>query len=129
MKRAALCLATLTILALVPVSADATALSGDQIRETLAGKRIYLKVPLHGEFPLYYRNDGRVSGDGTALGLGRVLAPRETGRWWIRGDQMCQQWPTWYRGRAFCFELTQLDADKLRWQRDDGRSGIARIAH
>jgi hypothetical protein len=46
-----------------------------------------------------------VTGDGTALGLGRWLAPKETGRWWVRGDRLCQQWPTWYDGKPSCFQI------------------------
>lgn len=100
-----------------------------QIRSLVSGKRVYLKVPLGGEFPLYYAASGQVTGDGSALGLGRYFAPRETGRWWISSGQLCQQFPTWYDGATKCFRLAPTDETRLRWRRDDGYSGRARIAN
>lgn len=108
-------------------AAQAEVLSGNQIVDTVKGKRIYLAVPFGGEFPLHYRSDGRVTGDGTALGLGRYFAPKETGRWFVRGDRLCQQFPTWYDGEVSCFTLRQTGETRLRWRRDDGYSGRARI--
>lgn len=99
------------------------------IRELVSGKRIYLETPFGGEFPLRYAANGRVSGDGTKLGLGQYFAPKETGDWWVEGGQLCQQFPTWYKGRTSCFKLQQTGAGALRWQRDDGYSGNARIAN
>lgn len=97
-----------------------------EIRRTITQARIMLQFPV-GEFPLTYRADGTVTGDGEALGLGRFFAPRETGRWWLDGNNLCQQWPTWYDGQSFCFQLQKLDEDRLRWLRDDGESGRARL--
>ena len=98
------------------------------VRSLIAGKRVYLAVPLGGEFPLHYRDSGTVTGDGSSFGLGRYLAPRETGQWWVRGGQLCQRFPTWYDGEVHCFRLRVTGESRLRWRRDDGYSGRARIA-
>lgn len=111
--------------ATAPVSAET--LSGSDIKNLVNGKRIYLKVPLGGEFPLYYQTNGRVSGDGSSLGLGKYLAPKETGKWFVRGNELCQQFPTWYKGEVSCFTLQKTGETSLRWRRDDGYSGRARI--
>lgn len=103
-------------------------LEGDALRRTISGKRVYLATPLGGEFPLFYRPDGRVDGSGEAVGLGRFLKPRDSGRWWVDGSRLCQQWQSWYEGRVFCFSLTQKGADRLGWVRDDGEKGLARLA-
>jgi hypothetical protein len=122
------CLIT-AVLATVTVSAaQADVMSGKQIRDAVIGKRIYLAVPMGGEFPLYYRPDGIVDGTGEALGLGRFMRPTDQGRWWVTGNSLCQQWKTWYDGKSTCFTLQQVDDDKLRWKRDDGYTGTARIA-
>jgi len=97
------------------------------IRSLVAGKRVYLKVPLGGEFPLYYQSNGRVTGDGSALGLGKYLAPRETGEWWVDGGKLCQRFPTWYKAKTTCFRIRPTSETRLRWERDDGYSGRARI--
>lgn len=102
-------------------------LSEQEIRQTISGKRIYLKTPLGGEFPLYYRTNGRVDGSGEAVGLGRFMQPKDEGRWWVRGDRLCQKWESWYDGKQFCFTLSRGDGNTLFWQRDDGLSGRARI--
>lgn len=103
-------------------------LSGDQIRDRIVNRTIYLRIPTGGEFPLQYRSNGQVTGDGTKVGLARFFAPKETGKWWIDGNRMCQQFPTWYRGRTFCFTLQDVGSvNRLGWTRDDGRSGVARV--
>lgn len=112
---------------LMPVAASAEQLSGDELKQFVAGKRVYLATPFGGEFPLNYKQSGTVTGDGTALGLGRFLAPKESGKWWVRGENLCQQWPTWYDGKPTCFQIRKTGERSLNWVRDDGRSGKARI--
>lgn len=129
MNRFTLSCATALALATIayPAAASAEPVNGNDIKQLVAGKRIYLATPFGGEFPLNYKPSGVVTGDGTALGLGRFLAPKESGRWWVRGANLCQQWPTWYDGKPSCFKLIKTGERSLRWVRDDGRSGKARI--
>lgn len=110
-----------------PAIAWAEAVPGPKIDDLVRGKRIYLAVPLGGEFPLFYRADGRVDGTGEALGLGRAMRPKDSGRWWVSGDRLCQRWTTWYDGKTLCFTLRKTGAASLAWTRDDGLSGTARI--
>ncbi|MEO1747531.1 MAG: hypothetical protein AAFR27_02740 [Pseudomonadota bacterium] len=118
-----------TLVALTaPNVAAAETLSGQELKNFVNGKRVYLRVPLGGEFPLFYQTNGRVTGDGTALGLGRYLAPKETGRWFVQGSKLCQQFPTWYKGEVSCFRIYKTGETTLRWTRDDGYSGRARVA-
>jgi hypothetical protein len=114
-------------IAFPPPKAEAAMLSANDIRSEIVGRRIYLAAPLGGEFPLNYRRSGVVDGDGEALGLGRFIAPRDRGRWWVRGDRLCQQFSTWYSGEPMCFELTRTGQNRLRWVRDNGQTGLARI--
>lgn len=106
--------------------ASATRLSGPEVRAMVVAGTIMLETGF-GDFPLRYHPAGRVTGDGSALGLARFFAPRETGRWWVRGDRLCQQWPSWYSGRTFCFSIVLTGADTFRWVRDDGSAGKGRI--
>ena len=108
-------------------SAGAEQLTGSELKQFVTGKRVYLATPFGGEFPLNYKTSGAVTGDGTALGLGKFLAPKETGRWWVRGETLCQQWPTWYDGKPSCFRIIKTGEQSLTWERDDGRKGKARI--
>tara|TARA_R110000850_G_scaffold149576_7_gene272027 strand:+ start:130 stop:726 length:597 start_codon:yes stop_codon:yes gene_type:complete len=114
-------------LAVAPVTAKAEQLAGNQLKQFVNGKRVYLATPFGGEFPLNYQRTGVVTGDGTALGLGKFFAPTETGRWWVKGENLCQQWPTWYDGKTTCFQIRKTGERSLDWIRDDGRSGKARI--
>jgi hypothetical protein len=107
--------------------ANAELLSGPELRKRIIGRTVYLAAPLGGEFPLIYRADGTVSGDGTSVGLGRFFATRETGRWNINGNTLCQQFPTWYQGTRLCFTVTVVEGNKIRWVRDNGQTGLARI--
>lgn len=108
-------------------SAQAATFSADEIRSDIVGHTIYLATPLGGEFPLNYRPGGQVDGDGEALGIGRWVQPNDTGRWWIDGNRLCQQFDNWYNGSPMCFTLTRTGDRSLDWLRDNGESGTARI--
>jgi hypothetical protein len=124
----ALIVATASLLA-VTVALANTKLDSDEIRQRVTGKRIYLAAPLGGEFPLYYRADGRVDGTGEALGLGRFIRPNDSGKWWVRNHKLCQQWTTWYEGKVLCFTLADQGNGRVRWVQDNGDTGIARIGN
>ncbi len=121
--------AALFALAIFPMPANASTLSGDDIKSKVSGKRIYLATPFGGEFPLFYRTDGRVDGSGEAVGLGRFIRPTDSGNWWITGDKLCQRWKTWYDGQVMCFKLTHVGQNRLRWKQDNGDNGLARIGN
>lgn len=108
-------------------SASAEALRGEALKSFVSGKRIYIAVPLGGEIPLNYRPGGRVDGSGEAVGLGKYMTPKDSGRWWVSGNKLCQKWQQWYDGRTFCFTVTKVSENRIRWARDDGKSGIARV--
>lgn len=100
-----------------------------EIKQSIIGKRIYLAVPFGGEFPLNYRVNGQVDGSGEALGLGKLAKPSDTGRWWIDGDRLCQKFTTWYKGEPMCFELERISDNTLKWTRNNGQTGTARIGN
>jgi hypothetical protein len=129
MRNAAFLLAGLAFA--TPSGAGATGaeplLSGAALDRAISGRRIFLATPMGGEFPLNYYADGRVDGQGEAAGLGRFARPTDSGRWWIRGEKLCQKWASWYDGKVFCFTLQKAGEDRLTWRRDDGLSGVARI--
>ncbi len=110
-------------------NAFAETLKGDDIRREIIGHTIFLAAPVAGEFPLNYRLNGLVDGDGEALGLGHFIQPHDTGHWWISGDRLCQRFTTWYQGAPMCFDLIRTEPHRVKWVRDNGETGMARIAN
>ncbi|WP_210272589.1 hypothetical protein [Chthonobacter rhizosphaerae] len=108
-------------------AAERPPMTSAEIKRTVNGKRIYLQTPFGGEFPLYYRADGVVDGSGEALGLGRFMAPKDSGKWWVKDDRLCQQWQEWYDAKQQCFILERTGDTTLYWKRDDGLEGEARV--
>ena len=106
---------------------EAKQLVEQDIQKHIIGRTIYLQTPFGGEFPLNYRKGGSLDGDGNAIGLGRFFKPKDKGRWWIKDNQLCQQWQSWYNGEAYCFVLKKTSPTSLEWLRNDGLSGLARI--
>lgn len=107
-----------------PVAAEP--LAGDALKTAVAGKRIFLAIPLGGEFPLRYLPDGRLEGTSPNSLLARLDPTTDTGRWWVKGTALCQVWRHWYEGRRYCFTLETTGARSLSWVREDGLSGKAR---
>jgi hypothetical protein len=104
-------------------------MAGQDLKSLFSGKRVYLAVPLGGEIPLHYRSNGVVEGSGEAAGLGKYMTPKDRGRWWVSGSRVCQKWQEWYDGKTFCFKVWKLSSAKIRWLRDDGKQGVARIGN
>ncbi|HEY5819312.1 MAG TPA: hypothetical protein VIU14_13125 [Mesorhizobium sp.] len=125
MKRMLLLMAVISGFAVF--TAQSEPLSGDGINTLISGKRVFLKTPYGLEFPLRYNSDGTVSGDASGFTMAKMLAPKETGKWWIKGPKLCQQWKTWYNGKALCFTIDHTGSSTLDWKRDDGLAGTARI--
>jgi len=102
-------------------------LNNNQIVTTLRGKRIYLSIPIGGDFPLNYYIDQVIDGDGQTTGLGFLFKQTDSGTWWVEQNKVCQKWSSWYDNKPFCFKLKRIDQNSLYWIRDDGLQGTARI--
>lgn len=120
-------LAGLCVVCANAYTATAEELAGKEIKKLISNKTVYLATGYGFEFPLVYRGNGRVTGDGTGTGLEKYFAPKETGKWWVKGDRMCQKFPTWYDGKTLCFTLKQTGSKSLIWKSHDGKRGKARI--
>src|SRR5262245_15501827 len=106
--------------------AGSVALSGDEIKQMVAGAVFEVDTPLGTKLPIAYAEDGRMSAEAGALAhlLG---SPSDSGTWWISGPRLCQQWRRWFDGAVHCLRLSR-DGARILWRRDDGESGSASIA-
>jgi hypothetical protein len=109
------------------LQAEPSQLSGDELRQAISGKTVYLNVSGF-ELPISYAANGRMSGKMSmaAASFSRGDGAQDRGKWWVADDQLCQQWTSWMDGKAYCYRLTR-DGSTVRWVRNDGRSGTARI--
>ncbi len=128
MKVGALVLAAGLVLPVTGTLAEEGALTGDQLRKAISGKTVFLKVSGF-ELPIKYAANGRMSGkmSTVAASLARGDGSADSGKWWVENDQLCQKWTAWMDGKAYCYKLTQQGKTSVRWVRNDGRSGTARI--
>lgn len=106
--------------------AEPQPLSGDALRTVLTGKTVVLNTPVGG-IPIDYRDNGTMVGRAKDLSM-YVGAERDTGRWWIKSDQVCQKWDVWLSARAYCFTL-RVVGRTVHWKRNDGEAGTARLAN
>lgn len=100
-------------------------LEGESLRKAISGKTVSLETPMGG-LPISYRSDGTMQGRAGALAT-YTGAARDSGRWWIVADQLCQRWNNWLGGSSYCFRLRQQGVS-VHWTRSDGVSGMATIA-
>lgn len=126
MKVTAILIAAAVSLPTAAVSADSAVLAGNDLRNAVSGKTVYLHISGF-ELPIRYRAGGRMSGKlgATAAALSGGDAS-DSGSWWIENNLLCQRWSSWMEGKSYCYKFT-IKGKSVRWVRNDGRSGTARI--
>lgn len=107
--------------------AEPATLAGDELRHAISGKTVYLNISGF-DLPIRYAANGRMSGkmSAVAASFSRGDGAQDRGKWWVAGDQLCQQWSSWMNGKSYCYRLTR-NGTSVQWVRNDGRSGTARI--
>jgi hypothetical protein len=127
MKIRALIVAAALAAPMTAAHAESVSLAGDELRQAISGKTVYLNVSGF-ELPIRYAGNGRMAGkmSTVAASFSRGDGSQDRGKWWVTGDQLCQQWTAWLDGKTYCYKLTR-DGATVHWLRDDGRSGTARI--
>jgi hypothetical protein len=127
MKIGVLVVAASLVLPAAASLAESTQLAGDELRQAISGRTVYLNISGF-ELPIRYAANGRMSGkmSAVAASFSRGDGARDSGKWWVAGDQLCQQWTSWMDGKAYCYRLTR-DGTTVRWVRNDGHSGTARL--
>lgn len=102
-------------------------LNGSAVRKALSGKTVYLSASGI-VLPIAYRSNGTMTGrlEASAAAFAGNASTKDTGRWWISKDQLCQRWNRWQGGKSYCYKLS-LIGQSVVWVRNDGRRGTARI--
>ncbi len=115
------------LLSAVPLAvAHAEELTGPALHEAVAGKTVYIKTPM-GEVPIRYAAGGALSARTELALLDGESTTSDRGRWWVSDRKLCIQWHNWMGGRPHCFTMHRISPTTVRWRRDDGKSGIARL--
>jgi hypothetical protein len=127
MKIGALVVAAGLSLPAAAALAKPATLAGDELRQAISGKTVYLNISGF-DLPIRYAANGRMSGkmSTVAASFSRGDGAQDRGKWWVAGDQLCQQWSSWMNGKSYCYRLTR-NGTSVQWVRNDGRSGTARI--
>jgi len=128
MKIRAIVLAASIALPVLPAAAESVSLAGDELRQAISGKTVYLNISGF-ELPIRYAANGRMKGSmgAVAASFSRGDGASDSGKWWVDNDQLCQKWSSWMDGKSYCYKLTR-NGNQVHWQRNDGRSGTARIS-
>ena len=118
-------LGLILVLAATDSQAGSSALTGDEIKKTVAGAVFEVDAPLGAKLPISYAEDGRMSGEAGALAY-HLGSPTDRGSWWISSNRLCQKWRRWFDGAVHCLRLSQ-EGTRIFWHRDDGEAGTASI--
>ncbi len=117
------------LLAAVPLTlayAGEEALSGPALQNAVSGRTVYINTPM-GEVPIRYSKSGHVSGYTELAVLEGESTTRDRGRWWVSENKLCIRWQNWMSGATHCFTMHKVNATMVRWRREDGKSGFARL--
>jgi hypothetical protein len=112
-----------------PPVIEATSLTEGQLRDAIIGKTVYLNISGF-ELPIHYKANGRMTGSKgqVAATFSRGDGSRDSGRWWVEVNQLCQRWTSWLDGQTNCYEITR-QGNLISWVRQDGVLGTARIGN
>jgi hypothetical protein len=116
----------LVLLLATEARAGSAALSGDEIKQMVAGAVFEVDTPVGTKLPISYAEDGRMSAEAGALAY-LLGSSTDNGNWWISGNRLCQKWRRWFDAAVHCLRLSQEGA-RIFWRRDDGETGTASIA-
>ena len=119
MTAACLCAATVA-------NAEPIRLSGQQIRDLVAGATVEIDTPIGTKLPIRYTVEGKLSGQARDL-ASYLGAASDTGRWWIASDQLCHKWSRWFDSEPQCLRLGK-EGRIIHWRSQDGNNGTAVIA-
>lgn len=108
--------------------AASAALSGSVLRNAVSNKTVVLKISGF-ELPIRYSSRGTMTGRMStfAAAFSGSKSVSDHGKWWVDGQKLCQKWFSWMDGATYCYALSEQGRNKVRWVRNDGRSGTARI--
>lgn len=106
-------------------AAEPATLSGDAIRQTVAGAALEIDTPLGSTLSVRFTNDGLMSGEAGEL-ASLLGAATDRGRWWIADNQLCGKWFRWFEAQQRCLVIRQ-DGTRIFWQKDDGETGTATL--
>lgn len=121
------CMVVSSSVALAPgAAADPAAMSDGALRKAIAGRTVLLATPM-GSLPINYRSNGTMFGSVNLILSGYTGSKKDTGRWWVSGNQLCQRWSKWLEGQSYCYTMRKVGGSKVVWNRSDGRSGTATI--
>lgn len=111
--------------AAMPALAAPETLTGESIKAVLSGSTLNLDTPAGIPLPVHFQDDGTMTA--VAGKLAFFLGSRkDSGKWWIKGSKLCQQWKRWLDGEESCIRVTQ-DGNKFSWRSDDGKTGTAKM--
>jgi hypothetical protein len=127
MKRIFLIAVLAGLTSTVSQAANQGDLNGSAVRKAVSGKTVYLSASGI-VLPIAYRSNGTMTGrlEASAAAFAGSASTKDTGRWWIAKDQLCQRWNRWQGGKSYCYKLS-LVGKSVMWVRNDGRRGTARI--
>lgn len=112
--------------ACLSTAATGEALTGEDLQRAVAGKTVHVNTPM-GEVPIRYSANGGISGRTQLALLDGETTTSDRGRWWIAGHKLCIRWQRWMGAAQHCFTMERTGAKTVRWHRDDGATGTARI--
>lgn len=99
-------------------AAKADMLSGNDIRDQLAGARIVGVNDLESPYTIWFNRGGTLKG---LLGTHNQFDDR--GRWWVKGDKLCMHWELWLMGKATCYDIA-LEGNRVTRMDTDTRTVI-----
>lgn len=99
--------------------------AGEALRRAVSGKTVLIETPI-GSFPVRYESNGTMTGRAPVFAASFGGGEKDSGKWWVSDDRLCQRWSRWLDAKQYCFKLRRAGAT-VHWLRDDGLSGTATI--
>jgi len=122
-------LASAVLLICASAQAEANSLAGDDLRDTIGGRTVVMQA-MGVSLPVVYRSNGTMASrmQSYVAAMAGESKLSDSGKWWIKGEMLCQRWRHWLDGKTHCFSL-RLSGTTIHWTSTSGHSGTARISY
>ncbi|CAN1564028.1 hypothetical protein MCEMSEM23_02824 [Rhabdaerophilaceae bacterium] len=100
-----------------------------EIIRLIGAHELHLSGTGGGTGSLRYSENGASVGTAKGPYSADFSSRQDTGRWWVMGNRLCQQWAAWFAGQTFCVTIERRNDRIVIWRWESGKARRFRLSN